>query len=116
MALYDRIANVARLIAGFRKPCAGSRTTLSRDRHPTVNTAPNPEPPVSSTLDVRFLEPPEPFERIAAALEGLKVGEALRVLIHREPRPLFRWLSDDGFRHRSGWIDEGAAYEIVIWR
>ena len=116
MALYDRIANAARLIAGFPRPCEPTHHPMSPDRQATVNTDPNPEPPVSSTLDVRFLEPPEPFERIAAALEALKVGEALRVLIHREPRPLFRWLSDDGFRHRSGWIDEGAAYEIVIWR
>lgn len=66
------------------------------------------------TLDVRFLEPPEPFERIVEALGTLPDGEALRVLIHREPRPLFNWLRDDGFRWRGNWTDEG--YEILIRR
>jgi uncharacterized protein (DUF2249 family) len=66
------------------------------------------------TLDVRFLEPPEPFERIAEALVALPATEALRVLIHREPRPLFNWLRDDGFRWRGEWGPEG--YEILIWR
>ncbi len=66
------------------------------------------------TLDVRFLEPPEPFERIVEALAVLPHGEALRVLIHREPRPLFNWLRDDGFRWHGDWGAEG--YEILIWR
>jgi len=66
------------------------------------------------TLDVRFLEPPEPFEHIVEALGALPAGEALRVLIHREPRPLFNWLRDDGFHWRGDWTDEG--YEILIWR
>ncbi|MBX9962549.1 MAG: DUF2249 domain-containing protein [Burkholderiales bacterium] len=66
------------------------------------------------TLDVRFLEPPEPFERIVEALAALPEGEVLRVLIHREPRPLFNWLREDGFRWRGEWGSEG--YEILIWR
>lgn len=66
------------------------------------------------TLDVRFLEPPEPFERIVEALAALPEGAVLRVLIHREPRPLFNWLREDGFRWRGEWGSEG--YEILIWR
>lgn len=116
VALFDQLAHLARRVAGFPTLPARGGDPLTHDRYTPVTTDPHAEPPVTATLDVRFLEPPEPFERIAAALEKLGAGEALRVLIHREPRPLFRWLADDGFRHRSGWIDEGAAYEIVIWR
>ncbi|MDO6386378.1 DUF2249 domain-containing protein [Uliginosibacterium sp. 31-12] len=49
------------------------------------------------TLDVRGLPPPEPFERIMAALDVLPAGEALEVLIHREPFPLYDWLRERGW-------------------
>jgi uncharacterized protein (DUF2249 family) len=65
------------------------------------------------TLDVRWLEPPEPFERITAALDALPAGGRLRVLIHREPQPLYRWLEREGFRHRSRYAEEGY-FEIII--
>lgn len=65
------------------------------------------------TLDVRWLDPPEPFERITAALDALPPGATLRVLIHREPQPLYRWLEHDGlhYRHR---YDEQGFFEITI--
>ncbi len=66
-----------------------------------------------TTLDVRWLEPPEPFERIIAALEAMPAGATLRVLIHREPQPLFRWLARDGFKFSHRYCDEGY-FEINI--
>lgn len=64
-------------------------------------------------LDVRWLEPPEPFERITAALDTLPAGDTLRVLIHREPMPLFRWLEREGWHYRRRYAEEGY-FEITI--
>jgi len=66
-------------------------------------------------LDVRWLEPPEPFERIVAALEALPAGATLRVLIHRQPRPLFQWLERDGYSFQHQFDPEGF-FEIRIRR
>lgn len=71
--------------------------------------------PETTELDVRWLEPPEPFERIAAALEQLAPGSRLRVMIHREPRPLFTWLAEEGFSYEHGYKPEGY-FEILISR
>lgn len=65
------------------------------------------------SLDVRWLDPPQPFERIVAALEALGPGETLRVMIHREPRPLFEWLAREGYTVRHGYNPEGY-FEIFI--
>lgn len=65
------------------------------------------------TLDVRWLEPPEPFERIVAGVDALPAGGTLRVLIHREPQPLFRWLARDGLRFSHRYCEEGY-FEILI--
>jgi len=66
-------------------------------------------------LDVRWLEPPEPFERIVAALEELPPGEMLRVIIHREPHPLYRWLTREGYRYSTRY-DSAGWFEIRINR
>jgi hemerythrin superfamily protein len=65
-------------------------------------------------LDVRALEPPEPFVRIMQALSGAP-GEPLRVLIHREPFPLYEVLAEQGFAHDTRALDEGG-FEILIRR
>ena len=52
---------------------------------------------MSILLDVRGLPPCEPFERTLAALDELPAGEALDVLIHREPTPLYDWLHEHGW-------------------
>lgn len=66
-------------------------------------------------LDVRWFEPPEPFERIVAALEALPPGDTLQVMIHREPRPLFDWLKREGYAFRSAYNPEGW-FDIFIAR
>lgn len=66
-------------------------------------------------LDVRWLEPPEPFERVVAGLEQLPAGGALKVLIHREPHPLYRWLGREGYHYRTRFDPEGW-FEIRITR
>jgi uncharacterized protein (DUF2249 family) len=67
------------------------------------------------TLDVRWLEPPEPMERIMAALDELPEGAMLRVMIHREPMPLYRALDASGYRHATR-FDEHGYFEIEIGR
>ena len=65
-------------------------------------------------IDVRWLEPPEPFERIVNELTRLECGERLRVLIHREPLPLFDMLRDNGYEYKATRRDDGM-FEILIW-
>jgi len=70
----------------------------------------NPE----QLLDVNLLEPPEPMGRILSAIDALAQGRYLRVLIHREPFPLYDILRREGFVHS---IQPGrhSAFELFIW-
>ena len=66
-------------------------------------------------IDVRHLQPPEPFERIVLALRLLEGERRLRVLIHREPLPLYKYLAE----HGCAWTFvelPGEGYELTIWR
>ena len=66
-------------------------------------------------LDVSELAPPEPFERVLAALETLAAGEYLRMLHRREPLLLYPWLQEHGFE----WLTQpgrATEFEIIIWR
>lgn len=68
-----------------------------------------------NVLDVSGLEPPEPRDRIVAALERLAPGEYLHVLHHREPLLLYPWLQEQGYAWRTQ-AGSTTAFEIVIWR
>jgi uncharacterized protein (DUF2249 family) len=64
-------------------------------------------------IDVCGLEPPEPLERVLDALSVLEPGQQLRMLIDREPRPLYGILQQNGFRHEVLPRSDGL-YEILI--
>ena len=64
-------------------------------------------------LDVCGLEPPEPLERVLEALSLLEPGQRLRMLIDREPRPLYGILDRNGFSHETT-VSPEFIYEIVI--
>ncbi len=66
-------------------------------------------------IDVRGLEPPEPMVQVLNALDDLPRGERLLMLIHIEPRPLFRVLERNRFAYRCELMPEGY-FEITIWR
>lgn len=66
-------------------------------------------------VDARWLPPPEPMERVLAALDALAPGDHIRLLIHREPYPLYDLLRVWGYRHSTKVCDDGS-YEIVISR
>lgn len=66
-------------------------------------------------VDVRGLEPPEPFERAMEAVVDLAPGEAFTLLLDRMPHPLLRVLERDGYRHEARVRDDGAV-EVLIAR
>jgi len=66
-------------------------------------------------LDVRGLPPPEPFEQIMLALDTLAKTEVLRVLIHREPYPLYDVLRESGYLYLTTALPDGN-YSIEINR
>lgn len=66
-------------------------------------------------LDVRGLPPPEPFENIARALQTLTGNDTLKVLIHREPFPLYDMLRSAGYAWQTTALADGD-FEILISR
>lgn len=64
-------------------------------------------------LDVCGLQPPEPMERVIDALERLQDNQRLRMLIDREPRPLYRILERNGYPYQPRLREDGL-YEIFI--
>ena len=65
-------------------------------------------------LDLCGLEPPEPLERVLQAISTLAKGQRLRMLIDREPRPLYAILNNNGFQYSAS-TDASYRYEILIW-
>lgn len=71
--------------------------------------------PPELLLDVRDLAPPEPLERVVAAIGSLAGGQYLRVRLQREPFPLYALLEESGF----AWQTRSARdipFELFIWR
>ncbi len=66
-------------------------------------------------VDARWLEPPEPMERVLNALNSLRPDQGIHFLIHREPIPLYSELKLRGFSHRARLIEDDC-YEITIER
>ena len=64
-------------------------------------------------VDARGLEPPEPFERVMHALALLRPGQTIRLLLHREPFPLYAILDQRGYRHDTQMQADGS-YVILI--
>ena len=64
-------------------------------------------------VDARGLEPPEPMEKVMQTLALLRPGESIRLLLHREPFPLYALLPDRGYRHDTHMEADGS-YVILI--
>jgi hypothetical protein len=64
-------------------------------------------------VDARWLEPPEPMERVLAAIDDLRPGQRIHFLIHREPLPLYGVLQSMGYRHTTHMQEDGS-YEVQI--
>jgi uncharacterized protein (DUF2249 family) len=68
---------------------------------------------MNDLLDLRALPAPEPMERVLAALDALPNGAQLRVLLAREPHPLYGILARTGYRWQSAWQDDGCLVTIA---
>lgn len=66
------------------------------------------------TIDARGLEPPEPFELTMATLESCDSSEAVRLLLSREPYPLYRALELNGYSRETRHAIDGTV-EVLIW-
>lgn len=66
-------------------------------------------------LDARSLPPPEPMERVLELLPQIDGGKRLRLLIDREPLPLFRILESEQFEY-SIRKQPDYSYEVMIWK
>lgn len=64
-------------------------------------------------LDLRAMFPPEPMERVLDALAVLAAGQQVRILIDREPHPLYRILERNGYVFRCSEPEPGL-YQVVI--
>jgi hypothetical protein len=75
-------------------------------------TAPDHHRPMSQSIDLRGLDPPEPLLRVLAALDASE-GPHVFLLPH-EPWALYPMLIGTGWRHRARALDE--ACELTLYR
>ncbi len=74
-----------------------------------------PEPLDEILIDGRDLAPPEPMVRVLAALDAARPGQSVRLLLPREPFPLYPLLAGRGWRHDTVAQADGS-YVIRIHR
>jgi TusA-related sulfurtransferase len=72
-----------------------------------------PRPINEVVVDARGLEPPQPMEKVMQALASLRPGQSIRLLLHREPFPLYPLLAERGYRHDTQMQADGS-YVILI--
>ncbi|SPE36482.1 conserved hypothetical protein [Burkholderiales bacterium] len=66
-------------------------------------------------IDGRELEPPEPLQRVLAALDVLADGEEMRVLLYCHPVPLISILESNGYAWQETLLEDGT-HELRIRR
>lgn len=71
-------------------------------------------PGTVKVIDGRGLEPPEPFVLVTDALSVCPPGDAVLLLLSREPHPLYRALDLNGYSHRTRQTADGT-FEILSW-
>lgn len=72
-----------------------------------------PKPINEILIDARGMEPPEPLEKVMATLSLLRPGQSIRLLLHREPFPLYEILAERGYSHDTTAQSDGS-YVILI--
>jgi TusA-related sulfurtransferase len=87
------------------------------DEHRRASTAPADASVTDRNLvlDVRGMEPPEPFERVLETIDDFVPGDRLKLIIDCRPAPLFRYLDRHGYEY-SEMPGTESAYEITIRR
>lgn len=69
---------------------------------------------VFETIDARGWQPPQPMMKVLEAIDRLPRKQEIVLLVHCEPRPLFRILKNNGFDYRCR-FDPAGHFEIRIW-
>ena len=64
-------------------------------------------------VDARGLEPPEPMEKVMQTLALLRRDQSIRLLLHREPFPLYSILAERGYGHDTR-LEADGSYVILI--
>ena len=65
-------------------------------------------------IDGRSMEPPEPFVLTMEALDTIKPGQKVLLLLGREPFPLYRALELNGISWQTERTPEGS-FEVLMW-
>lgn len=66
------------------------------------------------TLDMREMEPPEPFELATSTLRELQPGQYVHMISARRPIMLYPWLQERGFSEDTRQRGEDL-FDIFIW-
>ncbi len=66
------------------------------------------------TLDVREMEPPEPYELATSTLRKLQPGQYVRMISVRRPIMLYPWLEERGFSQDTR-QRQAELFDIYIW-
>jgi hypothetical protein len=72
-----------------------------------------PEPINEILIDGRGLEPPEPMQQVLIALDAARPGQVVRLLLPREPFPLYPLLAQRGWHHETTRESDGC-YMVLI--
>lgn len=64
-------------------------------------------------IDGRQMAPPEPMEQVLLALGLRRPGQRVRLLIHRQPYPLYELLDAQALPHVTRALDDGN-FEVTI--
>lgn len=62
---------------------------------------------MTTIIDGRELQPPEPMERTLEALDGLADGDDVLLLLYCQPHPLFNILRNNGYVWTEEVLPEG---------
>jgi len=65
-------------------------------------------------VDARWLEPPEPLQQVLVVLGRRNRGQRVRLLLHREPFPLYTLLGQMGLAYEVRALSDGC-FEILIY-
>lgn len=64
-------------------------------------------------IDGRNLPPPEPLEKVLAALVELSAEDEILLLLHCQPHPLYEILRREGYNWKNNLLNDGT-WEVHI--
>ena len=65
-------------------------------------------------VDARNMEPPEPFVQTIEALDAIRPGQKVLLLVGRDPFPRYRALELNGFEWQTEHAPDGTV-EVLMW-